>query len=119
MYGLEHEEGDVVTIVVRDRLTDEDYELLRPDLEAAIERHGTVRLVWDMVGFDGWTPGALWQDAKFDIRHNDDVTRIAMIGDTRWQAWMTAAMKPFAHADVRYFDSTDREAAYTWVRDER
>ena len=119
MYRIEHEEGDVITIVVRDRLTDEDYERLRPELDDMIERHGTVRLVWDMEGFEGWTPGALWEDAKFDLRHNSDVSRLALIGETRWQAWMSSVMKPFAHAEVRYFESKDRQAAYDWVREPR
>lgn len=117
MYRLEHEQGNFVRIIVSERLTNEDYERLHPELDAEIERHGEVRLVWDMRDFEGWTPGALWEDAKLDLRHNSDVSRLAMIGETRWQEWMARLTKPFDHAQVHYFDAADRETAYEWIRE--
>ena len=117
MYQLDHREGNIITVTVRDMLRDEDYQRLVPELEAEIARHGEIRIVWDMIDFQGWTPGGMWQDAAFDLRHNDDVTRLVMIGEARWQAWMTQLMKPFAQADVRFFEHTERDAAYTWIRE--
>ncbi len=31
--------------------------------------HGTLRVLFDLTGFHGWTAGALWSDTKFAVHH--------------------------------------------------
>ena len=116
MYQLEHDQDDLIIVTVRGTLGDHDYERLVPELEAEIAEHGRVRMVWEMIDFEGWTAGGMWRDARFDLNHNRDVTHLAMIGDKRWQDWLTRLMKPLARGKVRYFPSSERDAAYAWVR---
>lgn len=116
MYRLEVGPENVATIHVSRTLTADDYQALVPELQRLIEEHGKIRLIWDMKNFEGWQPGALWQDAKFDLRHNDDVERIAMVGEARWENLMTQLMKPFAKAKVKYFDQAAYEDAQRWIQ---
>jgi hypothetical protein len=30
------------------------------------------RILFDMIGLEGWDAGALWDDLKFDIKHSND-----------------------------------------------
>lgn len=116
MVELRYLDG-VVSVKVSGKLSDEDYRTLVPQLEARIRERGDIRLLWEMENFGGWTPGALWHDARFDLKHNADVTRVAMVGEARWQDWLAQLMKPFARGDVRYFSPSEREEAWQWVRE--
>src|SRR5579862_3949167 len=85
------------------RLTREDYEHLVPELEAIMKKTGKIRLLVEMHDFHGWDPAALWEDVKFDVKHFDDLERIGMIGEAKWEEWMATFCKPFTSAEIGYF----------------
>ena len=66
-----------------------------------------------MHDFHGWTLGAVWEDVKFDLRHFSHIERLALVGDTKWEAGMAMFCKPFTTAKVRYFDESKAEEAST------
>ena len=115
---LDRTEGDTVGFRVRGTLRKEDYDDMTALLEERIDRYGEVRILFEMRDFHGWKPGALWEDVKFDVTHNRKMTRAAMVGDAPWEEALTKLAKPFAHADVRYFDESEREAAWQWLRED-
>ena len=99
------------------KLDADDYKTIVPLLEERISRHGRTNLYCEMLNFEGWTAGGLASDAKFDVEHLNDFNRIAMVGEEKWQDWMTSLMKPFTSADVKYFEASEREAALAWVKE--
>ena len=40
-----------------------------PQLAELSQRPGKLRLLFDMIGFEGWDAGALWDEIKFDLKH--------------------------------------------------
>jgi hypothetical protein len=73
------------------------------------------RILFDMIGFEGWDAGALWDDIKFDIKHANDFERIATVGDSIWEHAMATLIKPFTKSKTRYFDATHYAAAREWL----
>lgn len=106
-----------IIVTVSGTFTESDYETLTPKLEREAEQHEAVRLVWEMKDFEGWQPGALWEDAKLDAQLNSEVSKLAMIGEAQWQDWLTQLGKPFAAGELRYFAASERDAAYVWTRE--
>ena len=43
--------------------------------------------------------------------------RIAFVGERRWQKWVAVICKPFTKAEVKYFDASEIETAWAWVRE--
>ncbi len=111
----EKAEGRILEVPVTGKLTREDYEHFTPKIEQRIEQHGKVRLLLHMQDFEGWDAGALWEDIKFDVKHFNDVERLAMVGENKWQKGMSAFSKPFTTATVRYFDKSELEEARQWI----
>lgn len=111
----EKAEGRILEVPVNGKLTREDYERFVPIVEQHIKRHGKVRLLLEMHNFEGWNAGALWEDIKFDARHFNDIDRLAIVGETRWQKGMAAFCRPFTTADIRYFDHTQIDDARAWL----
>jgi universal stress protein A len=97
------------------RLEQQDYEFLVPRLEALIEESGPLLLYIEMVDFKGWSLRAAWEDMQIGAHHNQDFQRIAMVGDRAWQSWMVRLARAFLSADVRYFDSDDKQLAQDWL----
>ena len=108
---------NVVFLRVSGKLTKADYESFVPELEKWIERHGTIRLLFDMDDFQGWSLSAAWEDLKLGIRHFGDIERIAMIGDKAWEHGVATLCKPFTKATVRYFDRSESGQARTWIHE--
>ena len=67
----------------------------------------TIALLVELIDFKGWTAGALWEDTKFAARHFNDIDRLAVVGDARWEKGITVFIKPFTKAQVKYFDMKD------------
>jgi hypothetical protein len=52
---------------------------------------------------------------KADLRLNEEVERLAMVGSGTVDRLTTEAMKPFAHATVRWFPSGELDEAWEWL----
>ena len=107
--------GKLLAAHVSGKLLKDDYERFVPEFERLLRQHGKMRVLFDMTDFHGWEASALWEDTKFAFRHFDDIEKIAMIGETKWQHGMATFCKPFTKAAVRYFDHADAAEARAWL----
>jgi hypothetical protein len=113
---LNQEEGGKILVVhVSGILTKADYEQLAPEFERLVQQQGKLRLLFDMTGFHGWDPGALWEEIKFDVKHFADIERLAIVGDKKWHHGMATFCKPFTKATIRYFDHVESAQARKWL----
>lgn len=110
-----NDDSNIVYTTSSGSLEKTDYDKLLPLVEDKIEQFGKVRLFFEMKDFSGWKPEAFVSDLKFDIKHAKDFEKVAMVGDKRWQEVVTAMMKPFTPAAVRFFGLNEREMAKAWV----
>jgi hypothetical protein len=78
--------GYTLVIKASGKLSVENYETdFLPILEKLIARYGQIRVVIQFdETFTGWEPGAMWEDAKFGMRHSKDFKRIALVGAPKW-----------------------------------
>jgi hypothetical protein len=63
------------------------------------------------------TRNSLWEDTQFDMRHFNDIERLALVGETRWQQGMAVFCRPFTTAKVRYFDHSELAKARQWIEE--
>jgi hypothetical protein len=105
-------------IQVSEKLSKEDYVSFVPEVERLIERHGKIRILFEMRDFHGWELGALWEDSKFDLKHFADIERLAMVGDKKWEEWMAKFCRPFTSAKIQYFPVGELDQARNWLSSE-
>ena len=110
-------DGKVLILDLSGKLAKEDYAHFTPQVDQAVKLHGKVRMLVRMHGFHGWTLGAVWEDVKFDLHHFSKIERLALVGETRWEAGMAVFCKPFTTAKVRYFDESKMDEATIWVHE--
>jgi len=107
--------GRLLEVHLTGKLVKEDYEAFLPAVERLVKQHGKIRMLVEMHDFHGWTAGALWEDTKFAAKHFNDIERLAIIGETKWEEGMAVFCKPFTSATVRYFDHMKAAEARDWL----
>ena len=112
------ETGCVIEVRLSGKLEKKDYEAFVPEIEQRIKQHGRLRILLEMHDFHGWSAGAMWEDLKFDLKHFNDIERVAMVGETRWQEGMAKFCRPFTAAKIKYFEHDHVEEARTWLKNE-
>jgi hypothetical protein len=108
---------NVVGVAASGHVSASDYEtVLVPAVEAALKRHGKARLLYvldsDLTGF---TPGAMWEDAKLGIAHFTAWERIAIVTDVGWVANAARMFRFVMPCPVQVFSIKDRAEAEAWV----
>lgn len=86
---------------------------------AAIKELGTTGMAKILViaeGFLGWERGADWGDLSFFIEHGDQIEKIAIVADPRWEATLlTFAAAGFRKAPVKFFPTSKLDDARAWL----
>ena len=110
-----HDDRRLMEVRVTGRLTDRDYEVFAPELDRFVREHGKIRMIFDMHGFRGWKPAAMWRELKLGRRHGHNLERLALVGEKRWQRWSSKLCRLLTDAEVRYFDRSRADEAQEWV----
>lgn len=108
-------EGRIIEVQLTGKLTKEAYRHFVPLTEEQIKQFGKVRMLVIMHDFHGWEAGALWEDIKFDVKHFNDIERLAIVGESKWEKGMTVFCRPFTTAKIKYFDHSEIDAARQWI----
>ncbi len=112
-------QGKTLVVRLTGKATDQDYKkVFIPALENLLKEHGKVRCVYFMdEGFQGWEVGAMWDDAKFGIKHRNDFEKIAVVGGPKWAEWSTKIAAHLVSAEIKTYPADQLDDAWSWVKD--
>ena len=117
MHRIAEKDGNLITVRVSGKLTQEDYDDLIPIWKRLLAERGSMRMLFIMDDFHGWTPSAAWDDLRFGTGHARKVERVAMVGEKKWQEWLTKIGSIFVmRHQVQYFAASALAEAGRWVR---
>ncbi|MEO6874172.1 MAG: STAS/SEC14 domain-containing protein [Opitutaceae bacterium] len=111
----EEDQGRTLIVHATGKLVEADYAWFVPEFDRRVRQHGKLRVLFDLTGLHGWDASAAWDDLKFGLGHEDDITRLAIVGEKKWHHAMAIVCKPFTKAAVHYFDHTDSARARAWL----
>ncbi|MEQ9438440.1 MAG: STAS/SEC14 domain-containing protein [Cyclobacteriaceae bacterium] len=106
---------NIIATQAEGSLNEQDVQKIHPLIHNIINRGLKVRWYFEMENFTGYELKAFWEDIKMDLSHADDYEKIAMVGEKKWQDWITQLMKPFTQADIQYFTLPEKEKAKAWI----
>jgi SpoIIAA-like len=82
----------------------------------AIDAGAKPRVLAILENFAGWEKGADWNDLDFLFSHSQEIARIAIVGEPRWEAEALAfAGAGFRRAPVKFFPSDQEPEARAWL----
>ena len=104
-----------IKLQMNGKLTHQDYEVMIPMIENVIKgvKEPQIKIFIDAVNFDGWEVQALWDDLKFGIANLQLFTKIAFVGNKKWEEYFIKISSYFMIGDIKYFEDIDK--ALTWI----
>jgi hypothetical protein len=118
---LNHElrEDDGILVLHPDGpLEAEDFTTLASQVDAYLERRGTLRgVLIRATSFPGWKDfDALFAHLKFLKEHLSKIERVAVVADGAFANIMPNIANHFVHAQVQHFDLAGEVDAWDWLR---
>lgn len=111
----EAKDGKVLVVNLIGTLVKQDYPPLVAEFKRLAARYGKIRVLLDMTRFEGWDASAIWPEIKFDVEHLNEMDRMAVVGEKRWQHAIAEFAKPLTTAQTRYFDGSESTEAAAWL----
>lgn len=114
--SLDFPDPNLVGFELSGTLTEEDYEALTSTLADHLKEHTTTRVFFVVDEVDGWEPEERWEDLAFDIRHVQDLDKVAIVGDDVWEPLLDKVEVLFPMSMIQTYAAEDREEALDWIR---
>ena len=86
------------------------------DVDALLQEEESINLLLDLQEFEGEKIKALGADFKFGHEYHKKITKMAIVGDKKWQRWMTSLVDPFYARQAEFFPTEERQAAWEWLQ---
>ncbi|MGM0421739.1 MAG: STAS/SEC14 domain-containing protein [Pseudomonadota bacterium] len=99
-------------------ITHEDFEKFTPLLDATVQSGEYIYLLVDMVEFESITPHAMLDDFLLGMKYWWNFEAVAVIGDSKWEEYLTKLSQFVTISDTRFFDPEDSDKAWTWLQGE-
>ena len=110
---MDRSSGSVLGFTISGNVTKADYQTLDPAVEAAIAKHGSVSLLFDLTGFH-WEKVSAWgADLGFGKKFHDSVEKMAIVGDKKWERHLAKLAQPYYAKQAQFFETDDD--AWTWL----
>ena len=108
--------GNVIASRVSGKLRHSDLSRLQSSAIELIRRQGRIRILVLAEGFQGWEESGDWGDVSFQMQHDRDIERIALVGDRKWEDLVSAFVgKGIRTVDIRFFNPSEIDEAKTWI----
>jgi hypothetical protein len=107
----------VVGVSASGQIDAKDYEtVLIPAIDSALQKYKRIRVLYQLTPeFEGFTTGAMWDDAKLGLSHLRAWERIAVVTDVHWVANATRIFAFLMPGLVKVYSIEDQSDAEKWI----
>ena len=113
---MKYEPDGICALRISGILKRSEFAAQQSALARKIDTGSKPRLLVILENFEGWERGADWNDLDFLISHGGKISKIAIIGEPRWETLAPAfAGAGVRRAPVKFFPSAELEQARSWL----
>lgn len=108
----------LIRLKMMGKLTHEDYALMTPLIDDALEGIGKrqVKALADLRDLEGFEARAVWDDFKLGLKHHHQFKQVAVIGEQNWLGFATRIGNVLTGADIKSFDN--EAEAISWLEND-
>jgi hypothetical protein len=108
--------GNILRVKIKGEFKKTESDHIQRIAESTIKQRGKIKTLIILEDFQGWERGADWGDISFAIEHDDDIEKMAIVGDEEWKDLVFAFLaQPLRRTQIEYFDSTRIKEASAWI----
>ncbi len=113
---IEYEPNDICVLRLSGILKQSEFSAEQSAIARKIDSGSEPRLLFILENLDGWERGADWNDLDFMISHGGKISKIAIVGEPRWETLALAfAGAGIRRAPVKFFSPNELEQARNWL----
>lgn len=113
---IQNEPGDVTVLRASGILKRSEFASVQSSAARDIDTGVKPRVLAILEDFQGWERGADWNDLDFMLSHGNEIAKIAIVGEPRWEPEALAfAGAGFRRAPVKFFPSSQLAEARVWI----
>lgn len=113
---LPESDGNVIGARVGENISGDECKILAQHIEELISVHQRVRLLLDLSACNHVDPAAAWEEFVMGVKHWNDLERIAIVGDAKWNAVAAHTLNRIAYGDAEHFSADEIVGAWVWIR---
>jgi len=107
--------GPIISATISGELGKSEVTQMQAAAVDAMPRFGKISALFILDNFRGWKREPDWGDVTFMTEHDNDIVKIAVVGDEEWRDLVYAFLaKGFRQAEVEYFLPGDLAKARAW-----
>jgi hypothetical protein len=93
-----------------------EFDNVQDTTASEIDRGVKPRILAILEDFQGWQKSASWSNLEFLYWHSNEIVKIAIVGDPRWeQSALAFAGAGFRNAPVKFFSDGQLAEARAWL----
>jgi hypothetical protein len=113
---VEYQPNEICVLHITGTLKQSEFATTQKDLARKIDTGSKPRVLAIVENFEGWEQGADWNDLDFLVTYSDNIAKIAVVADSRWEARALAfAGAGVRKAPVKFFPPAEMEQAQAWI----
>ena len=116
MEYVETEVGNLVAVVISDSINQEEFCDLIPEMKKKIEQSGRINFYLEICDEVKWEAESFWSDINFNLKHAQDIKKVAFIGNEQLEEKIIDLLKPLANAEIRWYPRPEKAEALKWVK---
>jgi len=108
--------GPIISATISGELGKSEVTQMQAAAVDAMRRFGKISALFMLDNFRGWKREPDWGDVTFMTEHDQEITKIAVVGEEQWRDLVFAFLaKGFRQAEVEYFLPVDLAKARAWL----
>ncbi len=109
-------QGGLVTVKITGKLKWAEFVQAEKTASAIMQSGRKIRFLVLTEDFQGWESQGDWGNLNFQLRHDEQIERIAIVGEECWKELAEMFMgKGLRSVDIRYFSPSKEALARAWV----
>jgi hypothetical protein len=115
---IQYESNNLCVLRISGVLKRSEFGAKQDLLAREIDAGSKPRVLAILENFEGWERGADWNDLDFLFSHSNEIAKIAIVGEPRWESDALAfAGAGFRRAPVKFFPSNQLAEARAWIEE--
>jgi hypothetical protein len=97
-------------------LTKADIETLHPMIHAVVNKGHKVDWYIELAQELSYDRAGLMENFKVDALHLSDYGKIAIVGNKKWQEWISNASNYLTSSEIKFYDVAEKDQALQWAQ---
>jgi len=116
MKCTQYDTRNIVELTIDGPITKAEMDPMIEKLDGMIHEFGKIRVVEVIRNIGKIEPAALWADLKWEPRHINSFSHVAIVADQKWIEWMVKPLDLLIPCEIKLFHLDELEAAREWIR---